>query len=359
MGRQNHSTIYDVAAQAGVSPATVSHVLNGTAPISIDTQARVRKVIRELDYRPNANARSLRTAHSRIIGVILQDISSEYYARSVAGVLEVAQGYDYVVLTIDVRFRPEVLEKSVAALVGRRVDGLIFIGGAGDEKSVEMAGAAEVPIVFGDRHVQGFTCVEFNNFQTMHAIVDSLCDMGYKRFGYLGEPLSVQQNLEGRYGGIVAALDERGIPQSDRCLILDQALHLDKMRPAYAIFKAALERMPVPCRPQVVMTSNDMVAQGVISASLRRGLKIPDDIAVFGFDDISIAELNTPSISTVVQDPHLLGKLCFEKLLAKINRDEGASENVLLEQKVVVRQTAQIDAGLLEGRGVSVLRSEP
>jgi LacI family transcriptional regulator len=349
-----HTTIYDVAEAAQVSPATVSHVLNGTAPISPDTQARIRKVVRELDYRPNANARSLRTAHSRIIGVILQDISSEYYARSVAGILQSAQNENYVVLTIDARFRTEVLEKSVAALVERRVDGLIFVGGARDEKSVEMACAAEVPLVFGDRHMEGFPCVEFDNFNTVRGIVNAACDTGYKRFTYVGEPVDRQQNLERRYGGFIQALDDRGVPEGDRLSVLDPSMNFEKMAPAYELFGSLLDSGRISRESRIVITSNDMVAQGVISAALRRGLRVPEDVAVFGFDDISIAAYSTPSISTVAQDPHQLGMQCFQKMMAQLQKRGDARDNLMLPQKVAIRTTAPIPEVFLLRHGITL-----
>ena len=149
-------TIYDVATCACVAPSTVSHVLNGTASISKDTNDRVMTAIRQLDYRPNANARSLRQKHSRILGVILQDISSEYYAYCASSILQCAQKDNYVVLTSDVNFSPQILEKSVMTLIERRVDGLIFIGGEKDESSIRSARNAGVPVVLGDRFLPGY-----------------------------------------------------------------------------------------------------------------------------------------------------------------------------------------------------------
>ena len=103
--KARRSTIYDVAKRAGVSAGTVSHVLNGTAPISRETQARVWEAIRELGYTRNENARALRTSNSKIIGIVLQDIASEYYAQCTAGILQRAQEDGYAVLTLDAHFR--------------------------------------------------------------------------------------------------------------------------------------------------------------------------------------------------------------------------------------------------------------
>lgn len=172
-------TIQDVARAAGVSAGTVSHVLNGTAPISEETKKRVRKVILELGYRRNENARALRTADSKIIGVVLQDISSEYYARCTACILQRAQELGYAVLTTDAHFSPSLLETGVSALVNRRVNGLIFIGGSNDESCHRMAEEAGIPIVFGDRFVENYPCVQFSNRQTMYRLMHALYQQGY------------------------------------------------------------------------------------------------------------------------------------------------------------------------------------
>ena len=149
-------TIYDVAKYANVSPSTVSHVLNGTATISVETQERIRAAIRELNYRPNANARALRQPHSHILGVTFPDIASEYYAACTASIIQHAQRHKYVVLASDLHFDNKVLAASIPALVERRVDGLIFIGGTKDEVYLRMAVEAGVPVVLGDRFMEGF-----------------------------------------------------------------------------------------------------------------------------------------------------------------------------------------------------------
>lgn len=345
-------TIYDVAKEAKVSPSTVSHALNGTAGVSKPTLARITEAIRKLDYMPNANARALRQTNSRIIGVILRDISSEYYAQCVASILQCAQKENYVVLTSDTHFRLDIMEKSVAALVERRVDGLMFIGGTMDEKSIRMARETGMPLVLGDRYLEGYPCVQFNNFETMRGIVHSFYDAGYRRFGYMGELLNNQQNLERRYGGFAQGLEECGIPSEDRYICLTPGLNNGKMQPAYEQFTQYIQATPASQRPQVMFASNDMVAQGIISAVLRSGLRVPEDLAVFGFDNISIAVYCTPSISTVEQDPYKLGEACFDMMMRTIRNEE--TQNVMLTQRVAVRSSAPIALENLERYGLKI-----
>ena len=347
-------TIYDVAKRVGVTAATVSHVLNGTAPISQETQKRVWDAIRELGYTRNENARALRTADSRIIGIVLRDIASEYYAQCTAGILQRAQREGYAVLTLDAHFSPDVLRNGVAALVNRRVNGLIFVGGADDRDSYEMASAAGVPVVFGDRYVPDYPCVQFNNYDTMNRLVKALYRQGYREFCYYGEALSSQQNLEQRFGGFRDAVRALGIPQ-ERCeVILQDDLDSGKMQKAFDYFRRWLAGAPARGDGRVIMTSNDMIAQGVISASLRSGLRVPGDVAVFGFDNISIAACATPSISTVVQDPYLLGEKCFELLMRRMSSPRERVDNLMLEQRVALRESARLDAANAVAEGLAV-----
>lgn len=352
--RERRSTIYDVAKRAGVSAGTVSHVLNGTAPISQQTRERVWEAIRDLGYTRNENARALRTANSKIIGIVLQDIASEYYAQCTAGILQRAQEEGYAVLTLDAHFSPEVLRTGVSALVNRRVNGLIFIGGARDAECIGMANAAGVPIVFGDRFVPGYPCVQFNNYDTMNRLVRALYRQGYREFCYYGEALSSQQNLEERFGGFRDAVRALDIPRESCEIILQSDLDSSKMKKAFDYFHQWFRHVPECPNARVIMTSNDMIAQGVISASLRSGLRVPEDVAVFGFDDISIAAYSTPSISTVMQDPYLLGDRCFEMLMRRMRAPKERIENLMLEQKVVLRESVKLDAANAVAEGITL-----
>lgn len=349
-------TIYDVAKEAGVSPSTVSNALNGTARVSPKTQQRIDQAIAHLDYTPNANARALRKTSSRIIGVILRDISSEYYAQCVASILQRALDEDYVVLTSDAHFRQDVMEKSVAALVERRVDGMMFIGGHSDEDSIRSVHEAGIPLVLGDRYLEGFPCVQFNNYDTMRGIVHAFYDAGYRRFGYLGEMLMNQQNLQMRFGGFERGLDECGISDENRYISLTEYLNAGKMQPAYEQFTKYLRATPPEIRPQIMFSSNDMVAQGIISAVLRSGLRVPEDVAVIGFDNISIAKYCTPSISSVEQDPYQLGDACFNLLMQQIHHRE--TENIMLTQRVAIRSSAPLAAENIERYGLQLYEEE-
>lgn len=352
---EKRSTIYDVARLAGVSAGTVSHVINRTAPISEETTKRVAEAMKALNYHRNENARALRTSDSKIVGIVIQDITSEYYAQSIASILDCAQKEGYAVFTANGQFNMNVLKNSVAALIERRVNGIIFVGGANDEAIYQLANAANVPIVFGDRFVPDFPCVEFNNYETVNHLVHALYRQGYRRFSYFGEGLSTQQNLDMRLNGFCDGVKSLGIPESDVDILLEIKREDIKMKTSFELFPRHLHRQSED-EKWVIVASNDMIAQGVISVALRAGWRVPEDVAVFGFDNISIASYATPSISTVVQDPYELGKCCFDLLKERMSNTDGAWANVMLEQEIAVRDSAWLDAGIAQSEGLRIYR---
>lgn len=356
--RCHRSTIYDVARMAGVSPGTVSHVINRTAPVSRETLKRVQNAIETLDYRRNANARALRTSNSRTVGIAVQDISSEYYAMCSAGILQRAQEEGYAVLTTDGHFSPEMLRSGVDALVERQLNGLIFVGGSRDTESYRRANAAGVPIVFGDRYVEGFPCVEYNNYETMYHLVQALYKQGYRKFCYYGEELIFQQNLEDRFGGFRDGLRDLGVPDCDVDVQLPEGLEYNKTSKAFRLFRDKLKNMQAESGKLVVLTSNDLLAHGVISALIRAGMRVPDDVAVFGFDNISIAVYSTPAFSTVVQDPYALGIACFDMLLERMRNPDRHIENVRLRQKVALRDSCRLEPEIAIASGLELHRDE-
>lgn len=346
-------TIYDVAKYSQVSPSTVSHVLNGTASISAATKKRILAAVEELGYRPNANARALRQLHSHLLGVIFPDISSEYYAACTAGIIQQARGHNYVVLANDLHFDNAVLQSSIPALVERRVDGMIFVGGTRDEEYLQMVVDAGVPVVLGDRLLEGYPCVEFNNYETMRKLVGALYDSGYRRFGYVGEAINQQQNLERRYSGFLAGVKEHGIPAEHVFVRLEESLNFSgKINSAYAFFRRYFAQADREDMPQVMLTSNDMVAMGCMSAALRSGLRVPEDIAIVGFDNISLAAFSTPSITSVEQNPYELGSSCFAQLMKKMKGEETG--NIMLNQQIAVRRSAPISEECLIRNGLKL-----
>lgn len=341
-------TISDVARLAGVVPSTVSHVLNGTASISPSTKERVLRAVEELNYSPNALARALRQKRTRLIGVVMQDVSTEFYAHCAASMLEEARKDKSVILLCDAAFDKNNKKDGVAALIERRVDGLVFIGGGNDGDIIKEVRKANIPLVLGDRSHESLYCVQFDNETTVNRLVHALYDSGYRRFIYLGESLDIQSNLRERFRGFQKGVEECGIPERNVKVILDDALEIYKIRNSYQIydnhfkdFKRSLEE------PAVVITSNDLIAQGFVAAVLRHGLKVPEDMAVVGFDNNTVSQYSCPALTTVEQDEKALGRSCYAALKELID-GKKLKQPPMLPQRIIARETAVIPEEILE-----------
>ncbi|MCI9297603.1 MAG: LacI family transcriptional regulator [Lachnospiraceae bacterium] len=334
-------TIVDVAKYAGVVPSTVSHVLNGTAQITDETKAKVLHAIEVLHYTPNASARNLRQKRTRLIGVVLQDISSEFYAKCTASMLKEALKDNYALMVMDACFDNNNVKAQVSALIERRVEGIVFVGGGNDEDILQEVEKYNIPVVLGDRNDGRHPCVEFNNEETVYRLICALHESGYRKFAYAGEPLEIQENLKFRYQGFVRGLDACGVPQKDRINIVTKDLHIDKIDAAYAAFMRLFTDERQKPIPDVILTSNDLIAQGFVAAALSNGIKVPQEVGIVGFDDISISKFFQPPLTTICQDKDELGIHCY-RLLKKVIEGSKEQEHVILKQKIKNRKTTNI-----------------
>lgn len=340
-------TIVDVAKRSGVVPSTVSHVLNGTAQITEATRQRVMDAIRELDYKPNASARALRQKRTGLIGVALQDISSEFYAKCTASMLKESLKDKYALMVMDSCFENETLKAQVSAMIERRVEGIVFIGGGNDEEILQTVSNFNIPIVLGDRSGGKYSSVEFNNEESVYKLVLALYESGYRKFAYAGEPLEVQQNLSARFRGFVKGLDECRVPKARRLYVMTEELHRNKVSGAHRVFKKHFLDENGVAIPDVILTSNDMIAQGLIVAALEQGIRVPEDLGIVGFDDIEISKFFRPPVTTIAQDEAALGKQCY-RLLKKEIEGTKEHEHVVLQQKIRNRETTQIPDEILK-----------
>ena len=344
-------TINDVAHLAGVVPSTVSHVLNQTASISEETRSRVLRAVEELNYSPNASARALRQKRTRLIGVAVQDISSEFYARCAASILEEARKDCYCVLLCDAAFDKENLKKGVMTLIERRVDGLIFIGGGNDEEIIREAQNAGVPIIMGDRHFEDFPSVEFDNRITVRKLVKLLWKAGYQNYTYASEPTKIQGNLRERYEGFLEGLRECGASGEQIRVVFDERLHKEKIKGSFQIFENLISQTEDKEGTMVYVTSNDLIAYGILAAAEKKGIPIPGKLAVVGFDNIQLSEYYVPGLTTIAQDEKLLGRNCYQ-LFKKVIHGQVQERHIVLEQQIIGRESAILPLdGIKESKG--------
>lgn len=328
------TTIKDVAQMAGVSVSTVSRVLSQNKSISDETCKAVMEAVNKLNYMPNTAARSLRCERSRSIGVVFPDMSGEFYAGCASSILKYAREKDYSVLFIESGHDEKSERDGIRALLERCVDGIMFIGDNNDAELVYEVKSRSIPVVTGDRQLCGIPSVTFNNRQTVCELTSRYCREGYKRLVYVGEPTQYQDNLSQRYMGFSDAIQQYGIIAE---AVFDERLHTDKLSGGYRLFKEKIAFL----KPDMIVTSNDLIAQGIIRAAHDMGLRVPQDIAVAGFDDMISSAYHIPSLTTIRQDIEAFTKKCFEALEVLIDGEEA--ESCMIEQEIVIRESAPLN----------------
>lgn len=321
-------TIREVAKRAGVSVATVSHVINGTRKVAPETAARVRRAIEELGYQPNAIAQSLRKRITYVVGIIVSDITNPFFASLVRGVEDAAleDGYSVIVCNSDENLEKE--DMYIRALWRRRIDGMIIAPTSDSEHpAIKELMKRERPFVFVDRRVKGIEApaVLSDNVGGAYLATKYLIERGHRRIAILlGLPGAT--TTEERFYGYRRALEEAQIPWS-RELVVWGGYRTDGGR------QAARELLSLAAPPTAVFSTNNLMTLGLLQELFRCGVKVPKEISVVGFDDLEWAELIRPPLTAVVQNPYYIGYQAF-KILLQCLRNPG--KNITTELRVPV-----------------------
>lgn len=326
------ATIKDVAKRAGVSVATVSHVINGTRPVSPDTAAKVWKAIKELDYHPNAVARSLRTRVTHVIGVVVSDITNPFFATLVRGAEDAAieAGYSLIVCNSDEDLGKEDLY--VNMLRRRRMDGLLIAPVRdGASPAVRELSRSGMPFVFIDRKAKGIAAdsVLSDNFRGAYLATSHLIERGHERIGIvLGIPGAT--TTEERYAGYRAALREAGVG-GDRELV---AFGEYRTNGGYRCARGFLARRRPPT---AIFSTNNLMTLGVLKALFAAGIRVPREMAVIGFDDLEWAEMGQPPLTVVTQRPYEIGNRAVKLLLERLGGYRGEPREIRVPVDLLVR----------------------
>jgi len=332
-------TIYDVASKAGVSITTVSRVLNGSGRVSQKTRERVEQVMQELNYIPSPSARSLNLGISRIIALVVPDISNPFYAEVARGVQDVCdrQGYNVFISSTDGRGEKERL--CIEGVMQQRVDGVCIVRHRVSDDNLRLLVDAEVPTVAIGAAPEGVPMDNVGIFGTgaaLKEIVTTLVRHGRRRLAHIGGPsyTSVGVRRRAQFEEMVAQF-ELG---DARALFVESDFTVEGGRIAAS---RLLHKDP---SPDMIFAANDTMAIGVLQAAESAGLKVPDDVAVFGCDDIQVASLLRPSLTTVRLPKYELGQQAANVLFDRIaNRDQGL-RTVSLEARVVHRESTDLES---------------
>ncbi|MDQ7844431.1 MAG: LacI family DNA-binding transcriptional regulator [Armatimonadota bacterium] len=345
------ATIRDVAARAGVSVATVSRVVNRSPHrVSAATQRRVLAAVRALGYESNPIARGLKKRSTRTVALIVPDISNPFFPAIARGIEDVARARGYAVLLCNT-YEDLERERAYLELLARRmVDGLVFATVGSNTRHLRALRRQGRPVVLVARDVAGvrIDSVLVDNFRGEFEATTHLLGLGHRRIAHITGPPSLHVAAE-RRRGYLAALEAAGVPRSE-ALVVEGNFAADGGR-------RAVERLLARgAKFTAVVAANDLMAIGAMEALRRAGRRIPQDVAVVGFDDITFASLVCPALTTVAQPKYRMGQLAMERLLALMDgADEGGRQTVLIPQ-LVVRDScgAHLAVGAADGRRESV-----
>ncbi|WP_213452045.1 LacI family DNA-binding transcriptional regulator [Rhizomonospora bruguierae] len=303
-------TIKDVARAAGVSPSTVSRALSTPGLVQAATRERVRRAVAELGYHPNRAARGLITGRTGNIGLIVPDLTNPFFPGVVKGVQERARESDYSVFLADTDERAP-LEADLVRALGKQVDGIVLCSPRMSEAEVRSV-AGETPIVMLNRRVGRIPAVTIDNGEAIRQAVAHLVALGHHRLGYVAGPRVSWSNRE-RLRALRSTTAATGV----------ELLEVATVVPQFSGGVAAAD-LVLAAGVTAVVAYNDLVALGLLNRFAARGLAIPGDISVLGFDDIVFAEMVNPALTTVAQPKEAAGRAGVELLLHLMEEPDRA-----------------------------------
>jgi DNA-binding LacI/PurR family transcriptional regulator len=327
-------TIREVARQARVSTATVSRVLNGSGPVAEATRRRVTEAVARLAYEPNAVARSLVSAATHTIGILLPDISNPFFPELVKGVQLLADDRRYTLLLLNTEGDSTREASALSTLRGKRVDGLVMVGlSAGPEQVGEMLGT-DIPVVVLDRAMRPgtYTVVRLDHARGAAMAMEHLLGLGHRKIAYIAGPRGLELSRQ-RIGAYRTALREAGLDVDPRLVLGGDFTEVGGSAAAEQLLASRIAFT-------AVFAANDLSAIGAIRALRTHGRRVPEDVSVIGFDDIHLAGYVTPALTTIRQPTYAMGRRAAELLIDAI---EGAGsltpQTVLFQPELVVRES--------------------
>jgi LacI family transcriptional regulator len=315
---QNKSTptMRDVARLANVSVATVSAVINGTAVVSAERAARVKKAMEALDYHADQIARGLKTGRTRVVGVVIPDVTNPFYPEVILGAEEVAGLARYSVILCNANEDPAQEERQLNTLFSHRVDG-VLIACSDPAIAMDRLLRRRFPIVCFDRIPEGFRgdTAATDNLAGGYQATRHLIDLGHRRIAILAGRTELSTH-SGRLEGFRKAMQEAQIP------VLDEYCHTGGMQVETGYrFGRALIRLAAP--PTAVFCSNNKVLLGFVRALAEAGVRCPAEMSVVGFDDFTWTENFHPPLTMVAQPARELGRQAMHLLLSRVEGSQG------------------------------------
>jgi len=324
-------TIKDVAARAGVSAATASRVLSGHPATSPLARTRVEEAAAELGFRPNAQARSLRSTRTGIIGLLISDVRNPFFADLAHGAEQEALNLGLVTLLANANESVEQQNRYLEVLLTQRVDGMIVAPQGGDEAELDELLASRRPVVFVDRIIEGagVPSVTADNSGGMRQAVEHLAGLGHTRIGCIAGPQSTSTGRE-RYEAFRAAVAEAGADQDPGLVVFGDFQAASGMSGARRLLGLANP-------PTALIAADGLMTLGAVRVCQEEGIRIGEQLSLVGYDDIETFSIMRPALTLVGQDAREMGRAAVRLLQEMI--DGGQPAPVVLPARLLVRES--------------------
>ncbi len=326
------ASIKDVAAKAGVSIATVSHVLNATRVTRPHTRDRVLEAVRELGYQQNQSARNLARGKSSLLGLIVSDVRNPFFPDIIAGFQDGALAHEMDALVLNTNYDSQRTLNSVRRLMGLQVPGVAILTSQIDPSIIDMLAERRIAAVYLDlgRVGPGISNILLDYEHGIVEALEYLSRLGHRRIAYIGGPLNLK-SAQRRKHAFVETVKRLGIDSS-------QAIDSDfTVKGGYAACASLLNGE----RPTAIVAANDLTAIGVLHRAYDAGLRVPFHLSVVGFDDILFAEFTQPALTTVSVPRTEIGKVAFQALWGMLPDPTLAGKEFRVPTRLVIRESAK------------------
>ncbi len=330
---KNSVTISDIAERAEVSISTVSRVLRGTAPVAQTKREAVLAAVAELNYEPNLFARGLASGESMAIGVLTQNFGSPFYDAILQGVVGGLDGSGYFPIFADGQWHPETEKEALQTFIQRRTDGLVVLGGFLDAAELNRV-SEKIPTIVVARQIPGFeeNCLYIDNEHASYMATKHLIELGHRRIAHITGRAD-HPDAAARKKGYMLALEEAGIEPHQELIIEGNFRRQSGVVAVNMLFSQGVSF-------SAIFAANDQMAYGTRLALFRRGIRVPEDLSLVGFDDEPAAAFMIPPLTTVRQPGLELGAQAAAMVLAKL-RGETISLPAL-EAELVLRESTSV-----------------
>ena len=325
-------TLADVARQAGVSTATVSRCLNTPEQLSKSTRERVLQTVQNMGYAPNFNARALAAKRTNTVGAIIPTMENAIFARGLQAFQEELGSLGMTLLVACSSYDNELEEQQIRALTARGADALLLIGHHRSPKIYEFLEKREVPVLISwiyQKHAEQIS-IGFDNRKAITPLAEKVVALGHQNIGFISAPTTENDRASDRVEGVRAVMQTSGLNPDDLQLIqIPYSIENGEI----AFNKLMSSSKP----PTVVICGNDVFAVGAVKSAKTLGFEVPRDISITGFDDIEIASVTEPALTTVHVPHRKMGKLAAQMLVDMIHDRKPQSRE--LDTSVKLRDT--------------------